>query len=89
MISAFVSNLPLFALFRILIGMGSIGCFIVPYVMVVESTSPQYVIVFLLLLGLGWTAGELLLDLEAYLIRDWFILQLVAFAPILIGVMTW
>ena len=40
--------------------------------------------VFLLLVGIGFIVGELVLALEAYLIRDWITLQLVAYLPMLI-----
>ena len=40
--------------------------------------------VFLLIVGIGFIVGELVLALEAYLIRDWITLQLVAYLPMLI-----
>ena len=39
---------------------------------------------FLLIVGIGFIVGELVLALEAYLIRDWITLQLVAYLPMLI-----
>ena len=44
----------------------------------------HYSKVFLLIVGIGFIAGELVLALEAYLIRDWITLQLVAYLPMLI-----
>ena len=55
----------------------------------VESTSPLYSIAISELSIMGWVLGELVLDLEAFLIRDWFVLQMVAFGPIIIGLVTW
>ena len=44
----------------------------------------HYSKVFLLIVGIGFIVGELVLALEAYLIRDWITLQLVAYLPMLI-----
>ena len=44
----------------------------------------HYSKIFLLLVGIGFIVGELVLALEAYLIRDWITLQLVAYLPMLI-----
>ena len=44
----------------------------------------HYSKVFLLIVGIGFIIGELVLAIEAYLIRDWITLQLVAYLPMLI-----
>ena len=79
-----VNNRFLFAILRITCGMGGIGCYMVPAVIAAETTLPSYKIITTTLVGIGFITGELILALEAYLIRDWVTLQLVAYLPMLI-----
>lgn len=82
-LAAIVNNKILFAILRITSGMGGMGCFMVPSVMATEATLPKYKIYTTLAIGLGFVIGELVLTLQAYLIRDWFTLQLVSHGPML------
>ena len=43
----------------------------VPYITVAESTLPSHTVTFVTLVGSGFAMGELVLSLEAYLVRDW------------------
>ena len=44
----------------------------------------RHILTFNVILTMGWPIGELILAMEAYLIRDHFTLQLVSHAPMLL-----
>ena len=81
---AFVNNRVLFGILRITCGMGGMGCYMVPAVISAEATLPKHKIITTTVPAMAFPVGELILALEAYLIRDWITLQLVAFSPMLI-----
>ena len=60
------------------------GCFMVPAVISAEATLPDYKIYTTMCSGLGFVIGELIFAVEAFCIRDWIPLQLVAYTPMLI-----
>ena len=60
------------------------GCYMVAAVIAAESTLPSYKIYTTMMVSLAFPIGELVLTLEAYFIRDWFTLQVVAHGPMLI-----
>ena len=78
-----------FGFFRILTGMGGIGCFMVTFVQAVEFIGPKYTMLFGITIEIPFAIGELILGLQAYLIRDWFTLQLVAYVPLLLLLVVW
>ena len=84
LLAAFVQNRIVFALLRITTGMGGMGSFMVPAVIAAEATLPDYKIYTTMCSGFGFVIGELVFALEAYHIRDWITLQLVAYTPMLI-----
>jgi hypothetical protein len=47
----------------------------VPYITAAETTLPSYTVTFVTLVGSGFAMGELVLSLEAYLLREWKKLQ--------------
>ncbi len=51
------------------------GCYMVAYVTAAENTLPSHTVTFVTVVGSGFVMGELVLSLEAYLIRDWKTLQ--------------
>jgi hypothetical protein len=53
----------------------------VPYITVAESTLPSHTVTFVTLVGAGFSMGELVLSLEAYLFRDWQTLTVNPFEP--------
>lgn len=53
----------------------------VAYVITAESSRDYHRILLNVIVGIGFAFGELLLGAEAYFIRDWKTLQIVAFAP--------
>jgi hypothetical protein len=74
---------------RPLSGVGAIGCFMAPFVMCVESVGVKFTMLVGILIEIPFAIGELLLGLEAYFIRDFFTLQLVAHTPMAILVLLW
>ena len=80
----FVPSVPwLFFLLRVTCGMGGMGCYMVAFVLITECTTPRYFVPLQLMCGVGFVWGELVLALEAYLVREWFSLQMVSYAPVL------
>ena len=84
-LSAFSPWSWLFGLLRFLTGIGGIGCFMVPYVYILENTAPRHVVGLTTAVGIGFPVGELVLGIYAFLIRDWFPLHMVAYTPLLLG----
>ena len=66
---------------RFLSGAGAVGSYIVAFVLSVEHIRNVEIGIFL---NLFYAVGESLLGLEAFLIRDWRYLQLLAYSPMLI-----
>ena len=60
---------------RFITGMGGIGCFMVTFVLAVEFVGPKYTMIIGIAIEIPFAMGEMLLGLEAYLIRDWITLQ--------------
>ena len=81
---AFVKNRVIFGILRITCGMGGMGCYMVPAVIAAEATLPTHKIITTTVPGIAFILGELIFAFEAYFIRDWFTLQLVAFLPMLL-----
>ncbi len=79
-----IKNEIIFACLRIISGIGGMGIFMISSVLAAEGTLPDSKIVTMLMVGLGFVSGELLLTLEAFFIRHWVTLQLVSHAPILL-----
>lgn len=88
-LSAFVCSVPVFGILRVLTGIGGMGCYLVPYVIVVESTTPKNTLLVTSIFGTGFIVGEIILGLEAYFVRDWFDLQLVAYMPMIASLLVW
>lgn len=81
---AFMPTAHGFGFFRFLTGVGGINCYNVPFVITIESVGIKYAVLAGVIIAIPFSLGQLLLGLEAYFIRDWFILQLVAYTPIII-----
>ena len=74
-----------FALMRVLTGMGGIGLFMVPYVIMLENTTPEYIVPLGTVTSLGSTFGSLVVVIAAYFIRDWVPLMLSLHIPMFAG----
>ena len=81
---AFVKNRVIFGILRITCGMGGMGCYMVPAVIAAEATLPTHKIITTTVPGIAFILGELIFAFQAYFIRDWLTLQLVAFLPMLL-----
>ena len=81
---AFIKNRVIFGILRITCGMGGMGCYMVPAVIAAEATLPTHKIITTTVPGIAFILGELIFAFQAYFIRDWLTLQLVAFLPMLL-----
>ena len=81
LLSAVIPTLGGYGLFRFVTGMGGMGCFIVPFVLAVEYVGSKYTMLVGMLIEIPYALGGILLGLEAFYIRDWYTLHLVAFMP--------
>merc|ERR1719431_1630426 len=73
-----------YAFLRFLTGMGGIGCFMVCFVLAVEHVGYKYTMLIGIAIEIPFALGEALLGFEAYFIRDWTTLQIVAYLPLLL-----
>jgi len=76
-------GLHAYAFLRFLTGMGGIGCFMVCFVLAVEHVGYKYTMLIGIAIEIPFALGEALLGAEAYFIRDWTTLQIVAYLPLL------
>ena len=74
----------IFSILRFLTGVGAMACFMISFVLIVEHVSNKYTMLVGIGIDIPFAMGELLLGLEAYLIRDWRTLQMVAHLPLLV-----
>ena len=72
-----------FAASRLICGVGAMATFMVSFVLIVEHVGFKYSYVAGLLIDVPFAFGEVLLGVEAYFIRDWKTLQMVAYLPML------
>ncbi len=72
------------AVLRFLTGAGAMGALMCNFVLLVETLPASEVVFWALLFNIPFAVGETILGLEAYLIRDWRTLHIVAFAPTLL-----
>ena len=63
-------------------GIGGMALFMVTFVICVEYVGVKYTMFTGIVIEIPFALGELILGLEAYLVRDWVTLQLVAHLPI-------
>ncbi|XP_023325051.1 organic cation transporter protein [Eurytemora carolleeae] len=70
-----------FGVLRFLTGMGGVGSFMVCFVIGVEHVGYKFTMLMGIAIEIPFALGEAVLGLEAYLIRDWKILQIVAYLP--------
>ena len=81
-LGAFMNDMHGFGFFRFLTGIGGIGCFMVTFVICVEYVGSKYTMLTGIAIEIPFALGEFVLGFEAYFIRDWFTLQIVAYAPL-------
>jgi len=75
-----------FAFFRFLTGLGNIGMFMSAFVLSVEHVGYKFTMLIGIAYGIPFALGEAIHGLQAFLLRDWFPLQIVAYSPIILAV---
>ena len=63
--------------------MGGIGCFMVSFVLVVEHVGFKLTALFGVAIEIPFALGQAVLGIEAYIFRDWRILQIVSHLPLI------
>lgn len=76
-------GLHFYAFLRFITGMGGIGCFMVCFVLAVEHVGFKYTMIIGIAIEIPFAIGEMILGLEAYFVRDWRTLQIIAYLPII------
>ena len=66
------------------LGMGGMALFMVTFVICVEYVGARYTMFTGIIIEVPFALGELILGLEAYFIRDWYTLQIVAHLPLIV-----
>ena len=89
LIGAFMPDQHSYGFFRFLTGMGGIGCFLVCFVIAVEYVGFKFTTLIGIIIGIPFALGELILGIEAYFIRDWVTLHLVAYIPWIVLLGLW
>ena len=72
---AFVNSSEAFAFLRFLTGFSVKGLFVMAFIISVESVGAKFAAFIGIAINIPFAIGELILGLEAYLIRDWRTLQ--------------
>lgn len=84
-LGAFMPDVISFGIMRFLSGVGAKGLFMIAFVLCVEFTGPKYSAYLGIAIEIPFALGEMVLGLQAYFVRDWMQLQLVAYAPIILA----
>ena len=83
-LGAFMPDQHSYGILRFLTGVGGNAFFMVTFVLCVEYVGPKYTMLSGIIIEIPFALGELLLGLEAYFIRDWVTLQIVAHLPVIL-----
>lgn len=84
-LGAFMPDVISFGIMRFLSGIGAKGLFMIAFVLCVEFTGPKYSAYLGIAIEIPFALGEMVLGLQAYFVRDWMQLQLLAYAPIILA----
>ena len=74
----------IFSVLRFLTGVGAMACFMISFVLIVEHVGSKYTMLVGIWIDIPFAVGEAILGLEAFFIRDWRRLQMVAHLPLLV-----
>ncbi|XP_051967545.1 solute carrier family 22 member 7a [Xyrauchen texanus] len=88
-VEAFSSSYVMFAIARTLCGVALTGMSITTVALCLEWIDVKHRTFTGTIVSLGWSVGNMLLALLAYLIRDWRHLILVVTSPCLVGIIAW
>ncbi|XP_042898837.1 organic cation transporter protein [Parasteatoda tepidariorum] len=80
-ICAFSTSFLMFSITRFFIAVGASGAFNSAFVLLMEVASPSHRSVYGLSVELGWCLGFMSLPLIAWILRDWFWIQLTISLP--------
>ncbi|XP_042898838.1 organic cation transporter protein isoform X2 [Parasteatoda tepidariorum] len=80
-ICAFSTSFLMFAALRLLIAVGTSGVFNTVFVLLMEVVSPAHRPLYGLSINFGWCLGFVSLPLIAWLLRDWFWIQIFITIP--------
>ena len=72
-----------FGLLRLLTGMGGMGCFMVSFVLAVEHVGYKFTMLVGIAIEIPFALGQAVLGIEAFIFRDWRILQIVSHLPLI------
>jgi len=68
---------------RFVTGMGGVGCFMVAFVLSVEYVGFKYTMLIGVTMGIPYALGKAVFGVEAFFVRDWRTLQIVAHLPLI------
>ena len=88
-VSAAIENMPVFIICRFLVGFCLGGCHVSIFVLASEITGPAYRAISGTMVWVFFTGGLLLVTLEAYLLQNWKLLQLVSVVPYIFVFFLW
>ena len=73
-----------YGILRVITGMGGIGCFMVCFVLAVEHVGFKFTMLIGIAIEIPFALGEAVFGIEAFLVRDWRSLQILAYLPLLV-----
>ena len=85
LINAFTNSVVLFAIGRILNGIGAVSMVVVLAVLMYENTTPEYTSLIENGMNPLWNINYMFLPLIAYFFRDYFSLEIALSAPMVLG----
>ena len=72
-----------YGILRVITGMGGIGCFMICFVLAVEHVGFKFTMLIGIAIEIPFALGEAVLGIEAFIVRDWRSLQILAYPPLL------
>ncbi|XP_054718439.1 organic cation transporter protein-like isoform X2 [Uloborus diversus] len=81
LLSAFAPSFPMFAILRFFTAVGGAGFYTVSFVILMEMVSPRFRSMVGVAINFGWCLAFISLPAVAWIIRDWFWLQLALTLP--------
>nr|KAG5711190.1 hypothetical protein BaRGS_004834 [Batillaria attramentaria] len=88
-ISAFPPSVPVFLVYRFLSGVANIGTYLSLYVLALEVVGPSKRTFASSLLAVVWLVGPFLVAGLSYVVKDWWKIQIISSAPLVLSFATW
>ncbi|XP_054718179.1 organic cation transporter protein-like [Uloborus diversus] len=89
LICAFSTSFTMFIITRFFMAVGIAGVFNTAFVLLLEVVGPQYRSVYGIAVEFGWCLGFVCLPVIAWMLRDWFWIQVALTAPCLVMLAIW